>query len=410
MPTITKKIGLLIGDEEDWPSALEALLKRLNLEIKYRRKTYRITTERIRIHPFDLRASTSYHLVIDRLAYWHLSPREWLKKVAFLNNVYLLNNPFTFQSMEKHTAYCAMLRLGLPIPETWLIPPKEGPPTEKYRITASKYHDMFTLPEIAEKIGYPMYMKPFDGGGWRGVSQIANEDDLTRAYDESGQANMHLQKGLADYDVFVRSLGIGPQIISLHYDPAQPMHGRYVIDHAFLDTEKGREARIITKTINAFFRWDFNSCEAILKDGTLWPIDFANACPDVAITSLHYYFPWAIKALLAWSVFCVVTQRKMRIDMDIDKYFRIADSERTYDEKLSAYEALADKYFERDKFNEFCATHLKNLDAAMWELAQTPEFDNILVNTVSAMFPTHEHDHYIAHFRGLLNHWVESEA
>jgi CRP/FNR family nitrogen fixation transcriptional regulator len=30
-----------------------------------------------------------------------------------MDSVYLLNSPFTFQSMEKHAAYCAMLRLGL---------------------------------------------------------------------------------------------------------------------------------------------------------------------------------------------------------------------------------------------------------------------------------------------------------
>ena len=30
-----------------------------------------------------------------------------------MDDVYLLNNPFTFQSMEKHSAYCAMMRLGL---------------------------------------------------------------------------------------------------------------------------------------------------------------------------------------------------------------------------------------------------------------------------------------------------------
>jgi hypothetical protein len=30
--------------------------------------------------------------------------------------VYLLNNPFTFQAMEKQAAYCAMMRLGLKVP------------------------------------------------------------------------------------------------------------------------------------------------------------------------------------------------------------------------------------------------------------------------------------------------------
>ena len=117
------------------------------------------------------------------------------------------------------------------------------------------------------------------------MSQVNHEADLMRAYDESGQSLMHLQAGLEDYDVFVRSLAIGPQVRSFHYDPAQPLHGRYIIDDddQFLSAEKRREAQTMTKVINAFFRWDFNSCETILKDDILWPIDFANACPDIAL-------------------------------------------------------------------------------------------------------------------------------
>ena len=61
-------------------------------------------------------------LVIDRLAHWYYVPREWIKKVALMDGVYLMNNPFTFQSMEKHSAYCAMMRLGLKVPDTWLVP------------------------------------------------------------------------------------------------------------------------------------------------------------------------------------------------------------------------------------------------------------------------------------------------
>jgi hypothetical protein len=407
---ITRKIGLLLGDEDDWPVAYEALLRRLNPTIEYRGKTLHVDVERIRIHPFNLRAPTSYHLVIDRLAYWHTHPREWLKKGALVDGVYLLNNPFTFQSMEKHSAYCAMVRLGLNIPDTWLIPAKAGPDTEKYRRTSQRYHDMFDLPAIARQIGYPLYMKPFDGGGWRGVSRIGDEQELMRAYDGSGQSMMHLQAGLEDFDVFVRALAIGPQVMTLHYDPTQPMHGRYVVDHEFLTAEKGREAQIIVKVINAFFRWEFNSCESILKDGLLQPIDFANACPDIAVTSLHYYFPWAIKSLLAWSLFCLATDRPMRINMEIDQYFEIADSDRSYWEKLEAYEALADHHFETEAFQEFRATQLAGLDEAMWELARSDDFDAMLVNTVRSTFPPHEHERFIAHFRGLIDFWVQSEA
>src|SRR6266542_2143281 len=114
-------IGLLLGTEEDWPRAFEYLVGRLG-PITYRGERQTVATERITIEPFDLRARPRYSLVIDRLAYWYYVPREWLKKASLMNDVYLLNNPFTFQAMEKHTAYCAMMRLGLQIPETWLIP------------------------------------------------------------------------------------------------------------------------------------------------------------------------------------------------------------------------------------------------------------------------------------------------
>lgn len=407
---IKKKIGLLLSDEDDWPVAIEALAKRFLKPLKRGSKTFDVALERIRIHPFSLRDKTTYDLVIDRLAWWHVNPREWLKKAAIINKVYLLNNPFTFQSMEKHTAYCAMIRLGLHIPETVLLPPKQGPDTEKFRRTAARYHDMFDLPAIAEKMGYPLYMKPFDGGGWRGVSRIDNAEDLMRAYDASGTTVMHLQKGLDDFDVFVRSLGIGPQVISLNYDPSQPMHGRYQIDHNFLTAKKGQEARMITKTINSIFRWDFNSCEAILKDGKLQPIDFANACPDIALTSLHYYFPWAITSLLAWSLYSLISERKVRITMDLDSYFAIADSDRSYWEKLVAYEVLADKHFETEKFEAFKAKELQGLDEAMWEYIGSQEFDDLLVSLVKGQFPQHEHEQFIAHFRGIMQHWHASQA
>ena len=79
-------------------------------------ETHELPLERIVNEPFSLRATPRYALVIDRLAWWYHLPREWLKKIALMDDVYLLNNPFTFQSMEKHSAYCAMLRLGVKVP------------------------------------------------------------------------------------------------------------------------------------------------------------------------------------------------------------------------------------------------------------------------------------------------------
>ena len=113
---------------------------------------------------------------------------------------------------------------------------------------------------------------------------------------------------------------------------------------------------------------------------------------------------------MAWSLFCLATDRRMRIAMNVDDYFAIADSDRSYDEKLVAYEALADQHFDSERFNEFRATELNGLDEAMWELARTPEFDAMLVEAVKSTFPPHEHDQYVAHFRGLLDFWVKSES
>ena len=76
-------------------------------------------------------------------------------------------------------------------------------------------------------MGYPLFMKPFDGGGWRGVSQIKSEDDLWAAYNESGEMLMHLQKSVEPYDVFARALTIGPETMVMHFRPDEPMHNRY---------------------------------------------------------------------------------------------------------------------------------------------------------------------------------------
>jgi glutathione synthase/RimK-type ligase-like ATP-grasp enzyme len=203
-------IGLLLGTEEDWPRAYEALLRRVGAigtddGVKHTVKSVRVTIE-----PFNLRDKPKHQLVIDRLAYWYYHPREWLKKIALMDDVYLLNSPFTFQSMEKHAAYCAMLRLGLKVPETVLVPYKNPLENSRWAYTASRYNQSFDLDETAAKIGYPLFMKPYDGGAWVGVTMIRNAEELQRAYDASGQRLMHLQKAVAGYDVFARSLSIGP--------------------------------------------------------------------------------------------------------------------------------------------------------------------------------------------------------
>jgi hypothetical protein len=413
--TRTHLVGLLLGTENDWPVAFESLVRALGPIPDAHGTSHEIATERTTIEPFNLRDRPRQELVIDRLAYWYYHPREWLKKISLMDDVYLLNSPFTFQSMEKHSAYCAMMRLGLKIPETVLVPYKNPLDNAKYAYTAERYNRPFNLESVAGQVGYPMYMKPFDGGGWRGVSRINDRDDLFRAYDDSGEMLMHLQAA-REHDVFARALSIGPETMVMRFRPDRPMHDRYAVDHGFLSAQAGEECITINRTVNAFFKWEFNSCEMLVKHGSggepdeVYPIDYANACPDVAITSLHYYFPWAMKALVKWSTYCLVTGRPNSVDLETTRYFAVADrDDLSYEQKLAEYRRLADEHFDADRYYDWCDSRLRNFDEIALEWFRGPEMDEVIVQTVRATFPPHEHDHFIAHFRGLVALWCSDE-
>jgi hypothetical protein len=403
-------VGLLLGMEEDWPRAFEGLTRRIGV-YEHDGRTHAIDTERVHIAPFNLRDRVRHELVIDRLAYWYYHPREWLKKVSLLDDVYLLNSPFTFQSMEKHSAYCALMRLGMHVPDTVLVPFKNPVDNVRWAYTSERYNDPFDLGTIAHDMGYPLFMKPFDGGGWRGVSKIRGDYDLWAAYDESGEMLMHLQKSVEPYDVFARALTIGPETMVMHFRPDEPMHNRYKVDHGFLSPQVGSEAVTISQTVNAFFRWEFNSCEMLVQGDTVLPIDYANACPDVAVTSLHYYFPWAMRTLVKWSAFCVATGRRPQPHVDTGPWFAVADDPSlSYENKIAAYQRLADSYFERDRYEEFCARALPDIDAMVVDWVGSAEFEDLLEQTVVATYPPHEVEQFLGHFRGLLTLWREDQT
>jgi hypothetical protein len=404
-------IGLLLGTEEDWPRAFEEILRRIGPVVGAGGARHTFDCERITIEPFNLRDRPRYDLVIDRLAYWYYHPREWLKKVALMDGVYLLNSPFTFQSMEKHAAYCAMMRLGLKIPDTVLVPYKNPVDNARYAYTAARYNRPFDLDATARQIGYPLFMKPYDGGAWRGVSRIRNPAELHAAYDQSGAMLMHLQKAIDNYEVFARSLSIGAETMVMRFQPELPMHLRYAVDHSFLSPQVGAQVVTIGRLVNSFFRWEFNSCETLVKDGEVYPIDYANACPDVALTSLHYYFPWAIKALVKWCVFVLVTGRRPKLDLETDRFFAVADrTDLSYTEKLAAYRDLTDAYFEAERYHGFCVSTLSHVDEIVLDWVAGPDFDRLLIQTVRSVYPAHEHDRFVAHLRGLVGLWIRDET
>lgn len=399
------KIGLLLGNEVSMPDALEGLFNFLNLNINYKGETYKFTTDRVNIEPFNIRYKPRYDIVMERVSHWHTNPREWLKTII-IDGVYVVNNPFTFQSCEKHTGFSFLAKLGIFVPDTWLLPQKDQ--SELLQEALKLYSKMFDLDEIADSIGYPMYMKPYDGGGWVGVKKIENSEELHKAYDESGKRMMHLQKSV-EFDKFCRALNIGPQVLPMQYDPSRPLHERYVINFDFLTPFEAEKMIKFTKLVGSVFGWEYNSCEVCMVDETLYPVDFSNAVPDSSMMSLHFHFPWVIKALVRWLTFCSVTERKFRHDLNWQKYLDIAKMEIDFHEKLKKYTELMDEYYEEDKFHEFCDKNLGFLDEAAFEFFTSDTMNHIIEKEVCKMFPKHEHEHFISHYRGIRDFWAKCE-
>jgi hypothetical protein len=221
---------------------------------------------------------------------------------------------------------------------------------------------------------------------------------------------MHLQRSIEPFDVFARALTIGPETMVMNFRPDEPMHNRYAVDYEFLSPKVGQEAITIAQTVNAFFRWEFNSCEMLVQGDTVLPIDYANACPDVAVTSLHYYFPWAMKSLIKWTAFCAATGRRPKLHVDTDPWFAVADDpDLDYDAKLARYQQLADEHFQKERYLEFCDTALAELDDLVLEWVSSPDFDRVLTETVIQTYPENERDWFMGHFRGLVGLWVTDQ-
>ncbi len=412
MADVVRHIGLSLGADIDWPLCFEALMKKLDLRIPAddgSGDVIRFEVERVFIEPYDLRQGCKYDVVVDRLTHWYHTSREWIKKAIVMDGLYVFNNPWSVQANEKHTSYCAMMALGMPIPDTWMVPPKTYEPSPDLKPTLSRYAKLFDVRKIGDRIGWPMFMKPYDGGGWRAVTKVDDAAAVYKAYDESGKAVMHLQAAVSGFDRFVRCIGFGPQTHCVLYDPEAPLHDRYTMKTDFISKAEEEHLRKVTLTINAFFNWEFNSCEALRKEGVWYPIDFANPCPDSQVTSLHWHFPWMVKAYIRWSVFCAATKRKMRMNQDWSRFYEVAALDLPYEEKLDRYAAIADAQLDTAKFEAFCQANLAQLDQLAWDFFGTEEAKDAVRQKVMALFPPHEIEKFTELFWKRIQDWREAE-
>ena len=407
MPAVTRNIGLSLGADICWPLAFEEILAESRLRLDLGGDIVDFTCERLGLQPFALERGCKYDVVVDRLTHWFTLQREWIKKGVLMDDLYVYNNPWSVQSYEKHSSYCAMLALGMPIPRTFLLPQKSYQEADDLDYTLRHYASMFELGEVGDGAGYPAFLKPYDGGGWRGVSKVDDAAGLQRAYDDSGSDLMHLQAAVRGFDVFVRAVGIGPQVRVMKYDPDQPLHERYRVDRDFLDDDAREVVEDTCLTINSFFGWDFNSVELLRRDGVFHPIDFANPCPDSQVNSIHYHWPWYVVSNLRWAVFNAATSRPMRKTLDFEPFYELARRDAPYREKLSGYAEIARSRMSADEFDAFCDRHLAPLERAAAAWFRSARCEEAVRSKVANLFPEHEVEEFTARFLGLVRQSVD---
>ena len=112
--------------------------------------------------------------------------------------------------------------------------------------------DHVPLDEVGRQVGFPLFAKPFDGGGWAGVSRVNDQDALRRVYDDSGTYLLHLQQAVEPHDLFIRCIGFGPQTRLVRYDPSAPLHDRYTTDDGAVPQDQRQQLIDTTLTINSF--------------------------------------------------------------------------------------------------------------------------------------------------------------
>ena len=49
---------------------------------------------------------------------------------------------------------------------------------------------------IFSYVGFPAFLKPFDGGGWKDVYKVNSPEEFFNAYDQSRDLCMTLQRGV----------------------------------------------------------------------------------------------------------------------------------------------------------------------------------------------------------------------
>jgi hypothetical protein len=284
-----KRVGILVGREQTFP---ESIINSIN-----ERGRGETIAEMVKVGGIRMDQELKYDVIIDRISHEVPYYRAMLKRMA-LEGTYVINNPFWWSADDKFFNFSLASKIGVAIPKTVLLP------QEKYikDITSESLRNLefpIDWEGICEYVGFPAFLKPHDGGGWKNVSKIWSLEELWHVYNQTGTLCMTLQEGI-EYDQFVRCYCVGQEkVLIMPYDPSKPyLSGmQYVNVDDYLSPELHARVEKDVKTICKALGYDLNTVEFAIKDGIPYAIDFMNPAPDAELASVGESNHWIVGAM-----------------------------------------------------------------------------------------------------------------
>ena len=287
-----KKIGILFGRERSFPMALIEKINGKGIE--------NVSAEPVRIDKALQGIKTDYAVIIDRISQDVPFYRTWLKNAA-LTGTAVINNPFWWSADDKFFNNCLMTRIGIPVPRTAILPSYEMP----FETTDQSFSNLvypLDWEGIFNYVGFPAYMKPYAGGGWKSVYRLLSREDFFDKHKETQKLVMLLQEEIV-YEEYYRCYCIGRKHVRvMPYDPRNPHSQRYQA-RFFPGREQLKQMEDIVLQINKCLGYDFNSVELAVRDGVPYAIDFGNPAPDASYNSVgEENFEWVVDTAANYAI------------------------------------------------------------------------------------------------------------
>ncbi len=280
-----KKIGLLYGMERSFPEALTERIRSKNVD--------GIQVEPVRIDKVPQAYPPGYDVIFDRISHEVPFYRTFLKNAA-LTGTAVVNNPFWWSADDKFFNNCLAIKLGVPVPKTVVLPSYEHPENT----TSESFTNLISPLDwdgILSYIGFPAFLKPFSGGGWKHVYKVHNVDELFARHAETGQLVMMLQEAI-EFQSYFRCYCVGGKHVHImHYAPQNPHHLRYAAHHDVSQDLLHTIHQYVLR-LNQALGYDLNTVEFAVRDGVPYAIDFCNPVPDADRHSVgHANFEWVVE-------------------------------------------------------------------------------------------------------------------